>query len=118
LQVTLVIHCNVTYSAVLFVGHKLDSGIRKDPQHCRRVPLEEPPYSNGLLDISSSFEYSCQGACVPLILRAADLEEDLDSIQRCDNGLGLMFGSGGGDVLVILKRAPDHSFLASVQSGE
>lgn len=52
-----------TYSAVLFVDHKLDGGIWKDSEHCRRVSLEQTTGSSCLVNVPSSLENTGQSAC-------------------------------------------------------
>lgn len=53
---------NRTYTTILFIGHKLDSSIRKDPEESCRVSLKESFQSTGALNVPACLEDTRQSS--------------------------------------------------------
>ena len=73
----------------LVVSHKLNRGIGKDPDQSRRMTLEKCPTPTLLVNIRTSTKRSAPTPGIFLKIRVRGLKEDLDSVQRRDDRLGL-----------------------------
>ena len=74
----------------LVIGHKLNRSIGKDPDQSRRMALEKSPPSTILVNLRTSTERPAPAPGILLEVRVRGLEEDLDSVQRRNDCLGLM----------------------------
>ena len=78
-----------THVVNLVIGHKLNRSIGKDPDQGRRMALEKCPTPTLLVNLRTSTERSAPTPGVLLKVRVRGLKEDLDSVQRRDDRLGL-----------------------------
>jgi hypothetical protein len=68
------------YMVNLVVGHKLDCGIRKDPNQSGRMALEKSQPSAFLVNFCTSTKRSAPSSGILLKVRIRGLEKDLDSV--------------------------------------
>jgi len=73
----------------LVISHKLDRSIGKDPDQGRRMALEESPASALLVNVRTSTKRPTPTPGILLEIRIGSLKEDLDSVQRRNDRLGL-----------------------------
>jgi len=71
--------------AYLFIGKELDAGVGEYSDQRRRVPSEQPGEAFVGADVLHCRHNAEPRARILCELRVARLEEDLDSIERCDN---------------------------------
>jgi hypothetical protein len=69
-----------THVVNLVIGHKLDCGIRKDPDQSGRMALEESPTTAFLINLCTSTKRSAPSPGILLKVRIGGLKEDLDSV--------------------------------------